>query len=80
MLYVVQSIDDGTWTLHRENGDRIGGVTWDDRPTTMDLVDALADEHNAVSILGDPDVRREHAEVVTGELEWARDDTALPWE
>jgi len=80
-LYVVKH-GSSDYRLHREDGTDIGSPNWTEQPSQMDMVEALAAEHNGASILGDPDARWEYTEIVTGEVTF-RDltisDETVPW-
>jgi hypothetical protein len=47
------------------------------------MVEALADEHNGASILGNPDARWEYTEIITGEVSFRNqtlDESTVPWQ
>lgn len=80
-LYLV--FEAGEYTLHAEDGQQINSTSWTEWPTQMELVEALAEEHQGASILGNPDARWQYTQIVTGDIAFRNlriDDETLPWE
>jgi len=89
-LYLVK-YSDTDFRLHREDGTEIGTFTSDPREDAEgnrinpvpDFVDSVAEHHAGASILGDPDARRDHAKVLSGD--WVFRDveehgsSEVPW-
>jgi hypothetical protein len=81
-LYLVKHGKDD-YRLHRDNGDEISNPNWSERPTKMDMVEALAEEHNGASILANPNARLEYTEIITGEVSFRNqtlDESTVPWQ
>ena len=80
-LYVIKH-DDEDYRLHRQDGTEIGSPDWDEHPTAMMMVEALAEEHSGASILGNADARWEYTQVVTNEVRYKDltiDGETVPW-
>ena len=81
-LYIVKH-DDGHFRFHRDNGQEIGSAVWDEKPSQMELVESLADEHKGASILGNASARWDYTEIVTNQISYrdlTLDEESVPWE